>query len=129
MLRSCAWLTLTVLIALPLVGGVVGATRGVSGVLAALVAAGVCWFGAMAALVVAGGAGRDGRAVQAHLKGMFFRLGLPLAAGLALQKAGGVLAEGGVFGQIVVFYLITLTAETLLSLRLIKHSRNSTHAT
>jgi hypothetical protein len=32
-----------------------------------------------------------------------------------LQFVGGTLAESGVFGWIVVFYLLTLTVETTLS--------------
>jgi hypothetical protein len=129
MLRSCAWLTLTVLIALLIVGGVVGSTRGADGILAAVVAAGVCWFGSTAALVTTGYSGRTNQAVQGHLLGMFFRLGLPLICGLAFQKVGGRLADAGVFGLIVVFYLVTLVAETILALRLIKQHRNTTPAT
>jgi hypothetical protein len=129
MLRSCAWLTLTVLVALLIVGGVAGTMRGSDAALAAAVAAGVCWFGSIAALVVTGYSGRSDHAVQGHLLGMFFRLGLPLACGLAFQKVGGTLADAGVFGLIVVFYLVTLVAETILSLRLIKQHRKTTPAT
>lgn len=129
MLRSCAWLTLTVVIALLIVGGVVGSTRGATGVLAAAAAAGVCWIGATAALLVAGFSGKSNQAVQGHLLGMLFRLGLPLACGVAFQKLGGPLADAGVFGLIVVFYLVTLVAETILSLRLLKQTRKTTPAT
>jgi hypothetical protein len=129
MLRSCAWLTLTVLVALLIVGGVVAATRGPNGALAAAVAAGVCWFGSTAALIITGFSGRTDQAVYGHLLGMFFRLGLPLACGLVFQKVGGTLADSGVFGLIVVFYLVTLAAETILALRLIKQHRKMTPAT
>ena len=129
MIRSCLALTAVVLLALLLVGGVVGSTRGLNGVLAASTAAGICWFGSTIALLMAGYSSRSNQAVHGHLLGMFFRLGFPLVVGMMLQKAGGALAEAGVFGLIVVFYLITLVAETLLSLRFIKHSGNITHAT
>lgn len=99
-----------------------GSTRGTNGVLAASAAAGICWFGSTVALLLAGYTSRSNQGVQGHLLGMFFRLGLPLIAGMMLQKAGGPLAEAGVFGLIVVFYLITLVAETVLSLRFIKRS-------
>src|SRR5436190_18262854 len=119
MIRSCLALTAVVLVALLIVGGVVGSTRGMSGVLAASTAAAICWFGSTIALVLAGFLSRSNQGVQGHLLGVFFRLGLPLVTGMILQRAGGPLAEAGVFGLIVVFYLITLVAETLLSLRFI----------
>ena len=123
MIRSCLVLTAVVLLALLLVGGVVGNTRGMNGVLAASVAAAICWFGSTVALLLAGYTSRANQAVQGHLLGMFFRLGLPLVTGMILQKAGGPLAEAGVFRLIVVFYLVTLVAETILSLRFIKRSQ------
>ena len=124
MIRSCLVLTAVVLLALLVVGGVVGNTRDLNGVLAAATAAAICWFGSTIALLIAGYLSRSNQAAQGHLLGMFFRLGLPLVAGMILQKSGGPLAEAGVFGLIVVFYLITLVAETLLSLRFIKHSKS-----
>ena len=90
MIRSCLVLTAVVLLALLVVGGIVGSTRGVNGVLAASTAAVICWFGSTAALLLAGYAGRSNQAVQGHLLGMFFRLGLPLGTGLMLQKVGGL---------------------------------------
>jgi hypothetical protein len=60
---------------------------------------------------------------------MFFRLGLPLIAGLILQKSGGRMADSGVFGLILVFYLITLPAETILSLQFIRRREKTTPAT
>ena len=131
MVRSCLALTAVVVLALLLVGGVVGSMRGLNGVLAASTAAAICWFGATVALLMVGLSSRSNQAVPAHLLGMFFRFGLPLGAGIILEKAGGPLAEAGVFGLIVVFYLITLVAETLLALRFVKHSKaeNIKHAT
>src|SRR5262245_59060874 len=129
MLRSCGWLTVIVAVALLLIGGVLGATRGISASVAAVVAASLCWAGSMAALLIAGYSSRSNHAVQGHLLGMFFRLGLPLVAGLILQKAGGRLSDSGVFGLILVFYLITLPAETILSLQFIRRRQKTTPAT
>jgi hypothetical protein len=128
MLRSCVWLTLIVMTALLVVGGVVGATRGLDGILAAAVAAGLCWIGSTAALLIAVYYSRSNRAVQGHLLGMFLRLGIPLVAGIILQEQAGWLAQAGVFGQIVVFYLIALVAETLLSLPFVSHPKRITPA-
>jgi hypothetical protein len=129
MLRSCAWLTLIVAVALLIIGGALFATRGLDAAYAAAAAAALCWTGATAALVVTGLSARTSHAVQGHLLGMFFRLGLPLVAGLIFQKAGGRLADAGVFGLIVVFYLISLVAETLLTLQLIKRRNKPTPTT
>lgn len=116
-----------VMAALAIVGGAAAATRGINGFLAALVAAAICWFGSTAALLLAGFASRTNHAVQGHLLGMFFRLGLPLIGGLVFQETGGWLAEAGVFGLIVVFYLITLVAETCLSLQFVKRRDSVAH--
>ncbi|MEX2173440.1 MAG: hypothetical protein WD872_03705 [Pirellulaceae bacterium] len=53
------------------------------------------------------------------LGGMMFRMGLPLLAGIALQKTNEPLAEAGVFPMILGIYLVALVAETLLSLRFV----------
>jgi hypothetical protein len=50
---------------------------------------------------------------------MFFRMGVPLIVGFALDRAKGPLADAGVFGMIVGYYLVGLLVETLLSVRLI----------
>ena len=128
MLRSCLWLTAVVVAALLIVGGALAATRGRDAVVAAAVAAGICWAGSTIALIAAARLGTTNRVLQAHLLGMFFRLGLPLGAGMALQAQQGFLAKAGVFGLIVVFYLVTLVAETLLSLRFVQKSPTAPRA-
>ena len=55
--------------------------------------------------------------------GLVFNCALPFAVGLVLSRAGGALAQAGVFGQIVICFQFTLLIETLLSLCLIKPSR------
>jgi hypothetical protein len=46
-------------------------------------------------------------------------MGLPLAAGMALNEAVPLLADAGVFWMILGLYLVALVAETLLSLRFV----------
>jgi drug/metabolite transporter (DMT)-like permease len=92
------------------------------GILAAVVAALVCW-GASAAALVATYLGQQLQApVQGILIGMFFRMGVPLVAGLVLHEQGGPLAQAGVFAMIVGLYFCSLIVETLLSLRLVPQS-------
>ncbi len=125
MVRSCLILTAVVAGTLLPAATTMWFTRGVAGVAAACIAAGVCWFGAGAALICSAWLSPSGRAVQAHLLGSFFRIGLPLAVGTVLQQQGGSLAEAGVFGLIVVFYLVSLVAETVLSLKFVKNNAHS----
>ncbi len=50
---------------------------------------------------------------------MIFRMGVPLVFGVALQQGHEQLAAAGIFGTILLYYLLSLVVETLLSLRLI----------
>jgi hypothetical protein len=88
------------------------------GVAAAGVAAATCWCGALVALVLGWVFGQGDNAVGGILAGMAFRIGLPLIVGVALDRRGGPLAEAGVFGMILCYYLVTLSVETLLAVRL-----------
>jgi hypothetical protein len=99
--------------------------HGQAGVLAASVAAGVCWLGSILAL---GGTARFGRTgVNAPLFtlffGMVFNCALPFTVGLVLYRGGGALAQAGVFGLTLIFFQFALVVETLLSLCLIKSPR------
>lgn len=87
------------------------------GISAAAVAAVLCLCGALAALVVSGGTLGGGRGMVAGvLAGMLLRMALPLGVGLALHITGGALAQAGLLYYVLVFYPVTLTVETVLSL-------------
>jgi hypothetical protein len=116
---ACAGLTLVVVAAFPVFAWYGYISAGTTGIAAAAVAAGVCWLGAMIALVIAGISDDPPKALSAVLAGMIFRLGLPLAAGLLLRQYVPSLAAAGVFGMILCYYFITLIADTLFLLRLI----------
>ena len=94
--------------------------HGTTGVAAAGVAGGTCWAGALIALVLTGLLRRHRQALAGVLAGMFFRLGAPLVVGLWLHQRAGPLAEAGVFGMIMLFYLVTLSTETALAVRLVR---------
>jgi hypothetical protein len=95
---------------------------GASGIAAAAVAGSVCWLGSLLALVLLGWLRGGPWFLHAWLLGMVFRFGLPLGAGIALTRGGGPLAEADVFGMMVVYYLVGLLCETLLSVRLLRAS-------
>jgi hypothetical protein len=96
--------------------------NGWAGVVAAAVAAWVCWFAAALALAIVMLLRGPQHGVAGVLGSMLIRMALPLAVGVFLSRQGGSLAEAGVFGMIVTFYLFTLAIETWLSVSFI--SRN-----
>jgi len=53
---------------------------------------------------------------------MILRTGVPFIAAVMLTASSPTLREGGFFGATVVFYLLTLSLETLFSVRLISTS-------
>ena len=103
--------------------------HGWDGVASSGVAAGVCWLGAVVAWVLGGSLGRGGMAAHGVLLGMLFRMGIPLAVGIALDRRGGPLADAGVFGMILIYYFVTLVAETAVSLKLLPPAKKSTNVT
>ena len=89
------------------------------GVQAACLAAGVCLLGTEAALFLAGMFKGTVHAVSATLGGMFLKTGIPLFIGMSLDKAGGPVAEAGLFGMILVYYLITLLVWLVLAVQML----------
>ena len=95
------------------------------GVAAAAVAAGVCCLASTAALVVSYMFRGPSAAVPGVFIGMFLRTGVPLFVGFVVTNLSSRLASAGVMGQFLVFYLLTLSVETLLSVRLLTSIQNS----
>jgi hypothetical protein len=95
------------------------------GLAASVLAAGVCWASAAVAFVLVAWFRRKGNPVAGILGGMIVRLGAPMAVGVASSEAGGPLADAGVFGLIVVFYLVALAVETLLLVRALQEPRRA----
>lgn len=123
-----ALLTVVFGIAAPLVGltARVGLpSYGRAGVVATCLAAAVCWFAAVASLVATSLLRGPQVALFALLFGMLFRMGLPLVVGLVVSSSIPQLAAVGVFGQIVVFYLIALVTERLLALSLVASAQTA----
>lgn len=116
---SCVWFTLLMAVVFPAFAWYGQQRSGADGLWAALVSFGICWLSAAMSLVVFGLASRMGQPLSGMLMGMFFRMGPPLAACLLFMGKGSSLARAGVAGMILVYYLVALLAETLLSLRLV----------
>ena len=86
---------------------------GRSGMLAAGLAAAVCLAPSAFVLLAANRIRGPHRAMAALAIGMLLRLGLTLGACIAIYHRGGVLAESGFAFYILIFYMITLAADTV----------------
>ncbi|MCG8583162.1 MAG: hypothetical protein MI757_00420 [Pirellulales bacterium] len=114
--------------ALVLIGSIAFQLRGGDALLASIAAATICWGGAFLALVVTAMPAQDpGAATSRMLLSIAFRTALPFG-GAVLLSSNSRLAAAGVFGLTVVFYLITLATETLLSLGLLNRSAEARKA-
>ena len=92
---------------------------GAIGIAAAAIAGGVCWVSASLALATVYLGQMLKNPVGGILGGMFFRMGLPLGVGIAIQQSHPPLANAGTFLMILALYLVALIAETLLSLKIV----------
>jgi len=126
---ACVLLSLSLLLVFPIIGAYAYNTHGTDGLIAAALAGAICWSGAMIALVLVGLFRKSpNQMVSATLAGMLFRMGLPLVTGLVITNAGGPLADAGIFGMILVFYLVGLVVETILSVRILGSSQDAAKA-
>ncbi len=126
---ASACLTIFMVIIFPAFAYYGHAQNGRAGILAAAAAGVVCWMGAVLALTLTALFRGTPMAIHGTLLSMIFRVGLPMLAGISLSNMGGTLAEGGVFGLIVGYYLAGLVVETLLSLRVVAAADGITKAT
>lgn len=86
------------------------------GLAAAGLAAGVCWLGAALALVIAEILRGPAFAFQAMLFALVFRTGIPLGFAVVVQSGGGLLTWAGLVYFLLLFYLVALGVEVILSL-------------
>ena len=98
--------------------------HGEAGVLAAVVAAVVCLGAGLVALIFLASFRKPQQAFTGVGLAMLFRMAIPMATGAVLTKLGGPLAQAGVFGMIVGFYLVGLLVETLLAVRMVSGFRH-----
>lgn len=84
---------------------------------AAVAAALCCCGGALAALALARWFRGPDHLLASVLVGMSVRMGVALAAVLVVQLGGGPLAEAGFVYYLLMFYSVTLAAETVAVVR------------
>ncbi len=114
LVARCALLSIVLLIAACLAAPVAWLQGGSLSLATAATAAGVCWLAGLVALFLATRGRGTPAAVGWVLAGDGVAMGLPLLSAISLQRSGHWLSAAGYFGWIVVFFLITLVAKTLL---------------
>jgi hypothetical protein len=92
--------------------------HGMDGVLAAVLAAVVCWISASAALFITVQTTGGPQAVAGLFLSIAIRTFPPLLLGVASTAMHGRLSEAGLFGFIVILYLIALLVETCVAVKL-----------
>jgi hypothetical protein len=97
--------------------------HGIDGLIACFVAAALCWLSASSALLITVLTAHGPQVVSGLFLAIGIRMGAPLVAGVAATVADTRLAEAGLFGLIVVHYLVALAAETPVAVYLVS-SRN-----
>ncbi|MFO0869372.1 MAG: hypothetical protein U0935_10620 [Pirellulales bacterium] len=116
------------LVAFPVFAGYGYARYGAAGVGVAAVVGAVCWLGGMAGFAAILPF-RGPQAVNGVLMGMLVRMMVPLAAGLVLFSQGGPLVRAGLVEMLVAYYLLALTLDTVLAVRMMQRiSRPGTRA-
>ncbi|MCA9141728.1 MAG: hypothetical protein H6823_22680 [Planctomycetaceae bacterium] len=117
--RAVALLVCAFAIAFPAFAYFGHESHGQAGVLAAAIAAAVCLGAGLVALVFINLFRKPQQAFNGVGMAMLFRMAIPMGVGVVLTKVNGPLAEAGLFGMIVGFYLVGLLVETLLAVRLV----------
>ena len=71
-------------------------------------------------LLVTGLTAGTRNAVNGTFLGIFLRTGVPFLLSILLTQASSPLAEAGLFGMVLLNFLVMLTAETLVVVRLVQ---------
>lgn len=117
LLRSCALLTFALLVFFPLVGAFAYGFRDLDGVMSAAVAMMVCLFAGVISEIAVRLFNDPTQVMYRVLFGMLLRMGIPLGFCMAVHSLGGRLADAGFVYYLLVFYMVTLVVDTLLTLR------------
>ena len=98
------------------------------GVLSATVALAICGGAAIASLVVTVMGQRAQQPIGGILGGMLVRMAVPFLALIALPKWNSALAESGLQGMLLGYYLLGLGVETWILVRLVPSPPGSAKA-
>lgn len=114
------WLTCAVAVLLPATMRWGNQHAGETGVEASLAAAGLCWAASLVALLVRTRFAKPQEAIVGTLGAMLVRLVLIFGGSLLVSAIFPQFVKSAFWGQVVVYFLLTLTIETLLAVRWVK---------
>lgn len=109
-------LTVVVLVVFAVAGPVAFHIGGLIALAAAALAASLCLIGAGAALMLTCLLSGPNLALLAMMTSMMARMAIPLGFGITVHLLGGPLCKAGLLYYLLVFYPVTLSVETMLSL-------------
>jgi len=118
----CIWMAAWVLGVAPILLGYGYWKHQETGMMAAALAGLVCLFAAEASLLSVIMTRNPQHKIHAVLVGIFFRTGIPLVFGMFMHFAGGPLVDAGLFGMILIYYLLTLALETIFAVQVVAQS-------
>ncbi len=124
MIRGLIAVFAGIVAAFPLFAGYGYWAKGHDGVWSASLAAGVCLAGGLAGFATTS-VFRGLQAVQGVLLGMMVRMAVPLAAAAFFLLRGGPLVRAGLLEMLVGYYLLALTLDTVLTVRLVRQNQDS----
>lgn len=126
----CCMLLSVVMIVSGIIGAAVGHERyGSAGVVTASLAALVCWIASLSALLVVAMTTATPNALAGTFGATGLRTGIPLVAGAVLAAVSPILAQAGIAGMMLVFFLVSLTVETVLSVVIVNAPSAGANAT
>lgn len=117
--KSSAWIVAVGLVLLVCVGWFASNRHGTTGLLAAAIATGVCLVSAILALQAVAVTAGTNNAVSGTLLSMVMRSAIPFFSAILLCQLSPPLADAGLFGMVLVIYLIVLLVETTVAVRLV----------
>lgn len=117
---ALGWLSLGMIAAFPLLAIWKFNQHGVPGVAAVGVAFLLCFISAALALVVTGNSLSSTNAGPGLLLSILLRTGTPLLGGFLLASSVSPLASAGILGIVLLYYLVALVLETMISVLMIR---------
>jgi hypothetical protein len=95
------------------------------GVLAAVLAATVCWASSVAALCLTYQTTGSPNALSGVLGGIMLRTGVPMAFAVVGSSANSQLAHAGLMGMTMLMFLLSLAVETLMAVGIVTASQTN----
>jgi hypothetical protein len=115
-LAQSAFIALALLIGWLLLAPLAYSVSGMSGLQVSLLAGAICWLGAQFSLLISQLVRGEEVIFPRLVLGMTARAMVPLVLGTGLQLKNAQLASAGLIFYVLVFYMVTLAADTALLL-------------